>query len=178
MYWLSGALYLVLLITLGVLSLRKGHWVMFVVGLFLPLFWLTGTMLPPRRYLGSWLSTSNRAGPVCLSSFGIIPIVGIFLGLPLGVLAVVFGAIGITRVRRNLANNKGSAIAGLITGILAVVLAILSYAVIYAAVSSVNDSLNNLDSVNATSTAFPHDQKIADHREHILIDRAAFIGNW
>jgi hypothetical protein len=44
-----GILYIVLLVTLGIMSLRKGHWMMFVIGLFLPLFWLIGAMIPPRR---------------------------------------------------------------------------------------------------------------------------------
>jgi hypothetical protein len=42
-----GAIYLVLMITLGVLCLRKGHWVMFIIGLFFPLFWLIGAIIPP-----------------------------------------------------------------------------------------------------------------------------------
>jgi hypothetical protein len=44
-----GILWLVLLVTLGILSLRKGHWVMFIIGIFIPLFWLIGALLPPRR---------------------------------------------------------------------------------------------------------------------------------
>jgi len=43
-----GVLYFVLLVTLGILSLRKGHWVMFIIGIFFPLFWLIGALLPPR----------------------------------------------------------------------------------------------------------------------------------
>jgi hypothetical protein len=46
--WILGIIYFVLLVTLGVLSLRKGHWVMFIVGLFIPLFWLIGALLPRR----------------------------------------------------------------------------------------------------------------------------------
>jgi hypothetical protein len=45
---LLGIIYFVLLVTLGVLSLRKGHWIMFIVGLFIPLFWLIGALLPRR----------------------------------------------------------------------------------------------------------------------------------
>jgi hypothetical protein len=45
---LWAAIYLVLLIVLGVLSLRKGHWVMFIIGIFIPLFWLIGAVLPRR----------------------------------------------------------------------------------------------------------------------------------
>jgi hypothetical protein len=44
-----GVLWLVLLVTLGILSIRKGHWVMFLVGVFIPLFWLIGALLPSRR---------------------------------------------------------------------------------------------------------------------------------
>jgi hypothetical protein len=46
---LLGILYVVLLITLGIISLRKGHWIMFILGIFVPLFWLIGALLPPRR---------------------------------------------------------------------------------------------------------------------------------
>jgi hypothetical protein len=49
-YWIGGGiLYIVLLVTLGILSIRRGHWVMFIVGLFIPLFWLIGAILPPVR---------------------------------------------------------------------------------------------------------------------------------
>ena len=49
-YWIGGGiLYIVLLVTLGILSIRRGHWVMFIVGLFIPLFWLVGAILPPVR---------------------------------------------------------------------------------------------------------------------------------
>jgi ABC-type multidrug transport system permease subunit len=43
----GGLIYLVLLITLGVIAIRKGHWVMFIIGIFFPLFWLIGALLPP-----------------------------------------------------------------------------------------------------------------------------------
>jgi uncharacterized membrane protein len=46
---LIGLIYIVLLITLGVMSIRKGHWVMFLIGLFLPIFWLIGALLPRRE---------------------------------------------------------------------------------------------------------------------------------
>jgi hypothetical protein len=44
-----GIIWLILLVTLGILSIRKGHWVMFIIGIFIPLFWLIGALLPPRR---------------------------------------------------------------------------------------------------------------------------------
>ena len=48
-FWVGGGvLYLVLLFTLGVLTIRKGHWVMFILGIFIPLFWIIGALMPPR----------------------------------------------------------------------------------------------------------------------------------
>ena len=51
-YWtggLLGLLYFVLMITLGIITIRKGHWVMFIIGIFIPLFWIIGALLPPKR---------------------------------------------------------------------------------------------------------------------------------
>jgi hypothetical protein len=42
-------LYFILLITLGIIALRKGHWVMFIIGFFIPLFWFIGALMPRRR---------------------------------------------------------------------------------------------------------------------------------
>jgi hypothetical protein len=44
---LFGAIYIVLLVTLGIISIRKGHWIMFIIGIFIPLFWIIGALLPP-----------------------------------------------------------------------------------------------------------------------------------
>jgi ABC-type multidrug transport system permease subunit len=46
---IGGILYFVLLVTLGIMSIRKGHWVMFIIGIFFPLFWLIGALLPRRE---------------------------------------------------------------------------------------------------------------------------------
>jgi hypothetical protein len=53
MWWgIGGGLYailwIVLVVTLGMTTLRKGHWVMFILGIFLPLFWLIGAVIPPK----------------------------------------------------------------------------------------------------------------------------------
>lgn len=49
MLWAGlGIVYVILLVTLGIMSIRKGHWVMFLLGIPLPLFWLIGAMMPPR----------------------------------------------------------------------------------------------------------------------------------
>jgi len=48
--YIGGAiLWFVLMVTLGFLTLRKGHWVMFIIGLFLPLFWIIGAVIPARE---------------------------------------------------------------------------------------------------------------------------------
>jgi ABC-type multidrug transport system permease subunit len=44
---LGGILYFILLVTLGILSIRKGHWIMFIIGIFIPLFWIIGAIMPP-----------------------------------------------------------------------------------------------------------------------------------
>jgi hypothetical protein len=44
---LAAALYVVLIITLGIATLRNGHVALFVVGLFLPFFWIIGALSRP-----------------------------------------------------------------------------------------------------------------------------------
>ena len=46
---LLAVLYVVLLITLGLTTIRKGHWVMFIVGIFIPIFWIIGAVMPARQ---------------------------------------------------------------------------------------------------------------------------------
>jgi uncharacterized membrane protein len=45
-----GILYLVLLCTLAVMSFRKGHWVLGLIGFIFPVLWLIGAILPAKRY--------------------------------------------------------------------------------------------------------------------------------
>ncbi len=44
---LLAVIYFVLLVVLGITSLRKGHWIMFIIGIFFPLFWIIGAVMPP-----------------------------------------------------------------------------------------------------------------------------------
>ncbi len=44
-----GILYIVLLVVLGLTAIKKGHWIMFVIGIFIPIFWLIGALLPPTQ---------------------------------------------------------------------------------------------------------------------------------
>jgi hypothetical protein len=60
--WIGlGVLYFILLVTLGIVSLRKGHWVMFIVGFFFPIFWLIGALIGPTE-------AARAPGPVGSSS--------------------------------------------------------------------------------------------------------------
>jgi hypothetical protein len=45
----GGIVYAVLLITLGLMTIRNGHALMFVIGLVLPFFWLIGAIVPGGR---------------------------------------------------------------------------------------------------------------------------------
>jgi hypothetical protein len=46
--WILFALvYIAMLVFLGLTTLRKGHTFLFFAGLFLPLFWIAGALLPP-----------------------------------------------------------------------------------------------------------------------------------
>lgn len=48
--WIGlGVFYFILLVTLGITSLSKGHWVMFILGFPFPLFWLIGALMQPRE---------------------------------------------------------------------------------------------------------------------------------
>jgi hypothetical protein len=51
MWWgIGGAgavLYIIIVLTMGLAAIRKGHWVMFVLGIFLPVFWIIGALMPP-----------------------------------------------------------------------------------------------------------------------------------
>lgn len=64
----------------------------------------------------------------------VLGIVGLLLSILVigalpGILAVVFGAVGLARVRRREATNRGAALTGIITGILAVAVAVALVAV-------------------------------------------------
>ena len=43
----GGILYIVLVVTIGLTCIRKGHWVMFLLGLGFPVLWLIGAIMAP-----------------------------------------------------------------------------------------------------------------------------------
>jgi len=44
---LLGIVYVMCLIFLGVATFRKGHYLLFVVGFFLPILWIAGALIRP-----------------------------------------------------------------------------------------------------------------------------------
>ena len=46
---LSAVIYLVLIFTLAVMTFRKGHWVLGLIGFIFPLLWVIGAIMPRRR---------------------------------------------------------------------------------------------------------------------------------
>jgi hypothetical protein len=50
-FWGFGLaiLYLVLLFTVAIMSFRKGHWVLGLIGFIFPILWFVGAILPSRR---------------------------------------------------------------------------------------------------------------------------------
>jgi hypothetical protein len=51
--WYTGGLivlYLVLVFTVALMTFRKGHWVLGIIGFFIPILWFIGAILPPVRH--------------------------------------------------------------------------------------------------------------------------------
>ena len=46
---LSAVIYLVLIFTLALMTFRKGHWVLGIIGFIFPLLWLIGAIISARR---------------------------------------------------------------------------------------------------------------------------------
>jgi len=41
--------YVLLFLILGIRSIKRGHWIMFLIGIPLPIFWIIGGLMPPTR---------------------------------------------------------------------------------------------------------------------------------
>ena len=52
--WIAlSTLYLVLLWTLGITTFRKGHYVLFFVGIVFPIVWIVGALMAPTTAVGA-----------------------------------------------------------------------------------------------------------------------------
>jgi hypothetical protein len=47
LWFVFGVIYIVALVSLGLMTLRKGHYVLFFVGIFFPLLWIIGALIGP-----------------------------------------------------------------------------------------------------------------------------------
>jgi hypothetical protein len=58
--WLLLAMvYLALLVTVGLIVLRKGHTILFFVGIFVPLVWIAAVFLPPTSAASTAAARAN-----------------------------------------------------------------------------------------------------------------------
>ncbi len=44
---LLAVVYVVLFLFLGLRSIKHGHWIMFLLGIPIPIFWIIGGLMPP-----------------------------------------------------------------------------------------------------------------------------------
>jgi len=44
-----AVVYVLLFLFLGLRSIKHGHWIMFLIGIPLPIFWVIGGLMPPVR---------------------------------------------------------------------------------------------------------------------------------
>ena len=44
-----AVLYVLLFLILGLRSIKHGHWIMFLIGIPIPIFWIIGGLMPPVR---------------------------------------------------------------------------------------------------------------------------------
>ena len=42
-----AVVYVLLFLFLGLRSIKRGHWIMFLLGIPIPIFWIIGALMPP-----------------------------------------------------------------------------------------------------------------------------------
>jgi hypothetical protein len=127
------------------------------------------TTAPMRNGLGVAALACGLTGIL----FGQVPL--LFLGSgALGVLAIVFGVIGIRRARRGRASNRAMAVTGLVTGVVASGLAIWGVVIIMSGLNTVGAELDHLDHGTAAPAQAAH---AVVHEEDLLVHQAMFVGN-
>ena len=50
---LLGVVYLTLFVMLGMSTLRKGHYLLFAIGIFVPIFWIIGALMGPTEQVAA-----------------------------------------------------------------------------------------------------------------------------
>jgi hypothetical protein len=74
-----------------------------------------------------------------------------FLAWILGVLSLIFGCIGMSRVNRNIATNGGAAVAGIVLGVVSLVLGTVAFAAYYESADSYSDCVDRADTYRELS---------------------------
>ncbi|MGA9873338.1 MAG: DUF4190 domain-containing protein [Rhodococcus sp. (in: high G+C Gram-positive bacteria)] len=82
--------------------------------------------------------------------FGIIPLTG-FICLILGIIGLALGFAGLSRVRKNKATNKKTAIAGIGASVLAIALGIWGITIVFSAVDDLDQSFDCLGNADTTA---------------------------
>src|SRR5262249_55795202 len=70
---LLGIIYLVLLFTLAIMTFRKGHWVLGLIGFIFPILWIIAALLPGGRPPGG---AGAAPGPRFPAPAGLLPLLG------------------------------------------------------------------------------------------------------
>ena len=127
------------------------------------------TAAPMRNGLGIAALACGLAGIL----LGQVPL--LFLGSgALGVLAIVFGIIGIRRAGRGQASNRAMAVTGLVIGVVALGLAIWGVVIIMSGLNTVSGELDHLDHGTASSPQASH---AVINQEDLLVHQSMFLGN-
>jgi hypothetical protein len=133
---------------------------------------------PPGHYLTA-APMRNGLGVAALACgltgilLGQVPLLFIGSGA-LGVLAIVFGIIGIRRAMRRQASNRAMAVIGLVTGIVALGLALWGVVIIMSGLNTVGGELDHLDHSTAAPAQAGH---AVVNEENLLVHQSLFLGN-
>ena len=107
---------------------------------------------------------------------GLVPIMFLASGA-LGIVAIVFGVIGMRRAKHGEASNRGMAIIGLGAGVGASILAITGIVIVFSGLSTLSHDLYSATgTTSAPATAYA--TQVATSQEERMIQQALFIGNW
>jgi Domain of unknown function (DUF4190) len=127
---------------------------------------------PMRNWLGIAALCCGIAGIL----LGQVPL--LFLGSgALGILAVVFGIIGIRRALRRQASNRALAVTGVVTGVIALALAIWGVTIMVSGLNTVSGELDHLDHGTSTTVPATETAHTVINQEDLLVHQALFLGN-
>jgi hypothetical protein len=127
------------------------------------------TAAPMRNGLGVAALACGLAGIL----LGQVPL--LFFGSgALGVLAIVFGVIGIRRALRGSASNRAMAVTGLVAGVVASGLAVWGVVIIMSGLNTVSGELDHLDHGTAPTAQASH---AVVNQEDLLVHQSLFLGN-